>query len=69
MLTNGSKNNKVVKSTIPPLEEIILQIQNKIITASPFKMDIIDSKGDPTNKDINKIQKHNNLQINDLCSI
>ncbi|KAG5631285.1 hypothetical protein H5410_003002 [Solanum commersonii] len=53
-------NNKVVESTILLLEEIKLPIEGKVITASPFKMDITDSKGDPTNKDINNILQQNN---------
>ncbi|KAG5595040.1 hypothetical protein H5410_036272, partial [Solanum commersonii] len=62
MLVNKwyTTKNKVVESTVPPLEEITLPIEGKVITASPFKMDIIDTKGDPTNKDINKIFQQNN---------
>ena len=33
-------NNKVVESMIPPLEEIVLPIEGKVITLSPFKIDI-----------------------------
>lgn len=43
-------NNKVVESKIPLLEEISLPIDGRVITASPFKMDIVDTKGDPKNK-------------------
>ncbi|KAG5615063.1 hypothetical protein H5410_014887 [Solanum commersonii] len=55
---NSIKNNVV--STTPPLEEITLPIKGKVIIASHFKMDIIDTKGDPIYKDINKILQKNN---------
>ncbi|KAG5595049.1 hypothetical protein H5410_036281 [Solanum commersonii] len=46
MLVNKwyTPSNKVVESTISPLEEITLPIEGKVITTSPFKMDIIDRK-------------------------
>ncbi|KAG5576685.1 hypothetical protein H5410_056819 [Solanum commersonii] len=54
--------NKVVESTISPLEGITLPVEGKVITTSPFTMDIKDTKGDPTNKDKNKILQQNNYR-------
>jgi len=62
MLVNKwyTTSNKVVESKIPPLEEISLPVDDRIVTASPFKIDIVDTKGDPTNKDINRILQQDN---------
>lgn len=56
MLVNKwyTTNNKIVESKIPPLQEISLPIDDLIITASPFKIGIVDIKGDLKNKDINR---------------
>lgn len=57
-------NNKVVEFKIPPLGEISLPIDGRIVITLPLKIDIVDTKCDPKNKDISKILQQIIIQIN-----
>ncbi|KAG5576687.1 hypothetical protein H5410_056821 [Solanum commersonii] len=55
-----NQKESVVEYKIPPLEEISLPVDGRIVTASAFKIDIVDTKGEPTIKDIKRILQLNN---------